>query len=391
MKSRYLIAIGLLLPFCAFACAPADDEEQSAARRPATRTETAPIAETAAPAPAPKSTSITTVAQKPKPTAADADGLFKAAEQAIKNRDVDGAFKKTEEALAADPKHRGALLLQAAILQDKAQAAKAPYQALERNELFLKAGALARRLRDAHADLNPREKTLVASCFYNEGCAHALSNNTDKAIASLNEAVDAGFEQLQLFDTDTDLTSLRDKSEFRDVQKRAITLNKTRSRAWAKQLLADQKPYPFTFRRPDAKNNKLVSSSEFKGKVVLVDLWATWCPPCREEVKVLIKLQNAYKSAGLEVVGLNFEGTPIKEARTTVRKFIKDNGINYTCLLGEDKIKEQLPKFTAYPTLVFLDRTGRVRLERLGYHPYEMLEAIVTTLLEEPRTAVAKN
>ena len=168
--------------------------------------------------------------------------------------------------MAADPKHRGGLLLQAAILQDKAQAAKAPYQALERNELFLKAGALARRLRDAHADLNPREKTLVATCFYNEGCAHALSNNTDKAIASLNEAVDAGFEQLQLFDTDADLTSLRDKSEFRDVQKRAITLNKTRSRAWAKQLLADQKPYPFTFRRPDAKNNKLRLEQRIQGK-----------------------------------------------------------------------------------------------------------------------------
>ena len=114
-------------------------------------------------------------------------------------------------------------------------------------------------------------------------------------------------------------------------------------------------------------------------------------PPCREEVKVLVKLQNAYKGAGLEVVGMNFEGTPIKEAKTTVQKFVKDNGINYTCLLGVDKIKEQLPTFTAYPTLVFLDRTGHVRLDRLGYHPYEVLEAIVTTLLEEPSTAVAKN
>ena len=404
MTYRHLIAIGLVLPL--ISCSQPDPEKPSPDAQPETATAATPV-QAPAPAtaagkpsatvartsaPAPKLASIKP-AEKSKPNPADAERIFKQAQEAIKGRDLGGALKKAEEALAANPKHRGALLLLAAIYQDKARIAQSqPFQSAQqsqqRDEFFLKSGALARRLRTAYSNLNPVETNIVSTALYNEGCALALARQADKAIASLNEAVDAGFPQVQSLETDADLASIRDKPAFKDLQKRAANLGKARIRAWAKQMLAEQKPFTFTFNRPDAMSNKVISSKEFKGKVVIVDLWATWCPPCREEVKVLVQLQKAYKKAGLEVVGMDFEGTPLKEAKATVYKFAKENGINYTCLLGDEKTKEQLPTFTAYPTLVFLDRTGRVRLQRLGYHPYEALEAIVKILLEEPGTTL---
>jgi thiol-disulfide isomerase/thioredoxin len=337
---------------------------------------------------APRETSASVVSL-PKPTAVDADALLKQADLAIKNRDLEGGLKKLDEALAVDSNHRRALVLQATLLQDQAQRDKQPNQA-HQNDLFLKSAVAARRLRTAHLDLNQPEKALLATVFYNEACAYARVNNSEKAIASLGEAIDAGFSNLKLLDSDSDLVSLRNESAFRNLKQRVVQLAAVQLRTWAKKAMADQKPFKFTFRRPDVRSTKLVPLSDYQGKVLVVDLWATWCPPCREQIPELVKLHKAYRSRGLEVVGINFEGTPFKEARTTVGDFARKNSISYTCLLGDVKTRDQVPNFVGYPTLLFFDRTGAMRLVRPGYQPYEILEAIATSLLEEPVSTVAK-
>src|SRR5262249_22961071 len=158
-------------------------------------------------------------------------------------------------------------------------------------------------------------------------------------IASLNEAVDAGFLDAKLLESDADLASIRDKPPFNDIQKRVAQLTRGRLRTWAKQLLAEQKPFEFTFNRPDASSNKLVALKDYKGRILIVELWATWCPPCRGQVKELVQLHKTYRGAGLEVVGINCEGTPFREAKKTVHLFSKETGITYTCLLGNEKTK----------------------------------------------------
>ena len=123
--------------------------------------------------------------------------------------------------------------------------------------------------------------------------------------------------------------------------------------------------------------------ADYRGKVVIVDFWGTWCPPCEAEIPSFVRLQEEYGPQGLQIIGLNYEqGTP-QSATRAVKAFMATNGINYPCALGTPEIRAQVPGFEAFPTTIFLDKTGRVRAKEVGLHRYEYLESIVKKLLAE--------
>lgn len=100
--------------------------------------------------------------------------------------------------------------------------------------------------------------------------------------------------------------------------------------------------------------------SDYRGKVVLLNFWATWCPPCRAEMPDLIKMQHEYRSRGLQIIGITY---PPQESRE-VRQFIRKLGVNYPVALGTKDTKTLFDETDTLPLTVVIDRQGNI-IERI--------------------------
>ncbi len=113
------------------------------------------------------------------------------------------------------------------------------------------------------------------------------------------------------------------------------------------------------------KDGKIVHLSDLKGKVVLLDFWATWCGPCRMTIPHVEALYKKYKDKGVVVIGINLDG-PSK--RAVVSQFIKEHGITYT-VVGDNGTVAQEYGATSIPRFFFIDKHGRIAKMIVGYDP----------------------
>ena len=97
--------------------------------------------------------------------------------------------------------------------------------------------------------------------------------------------------------------------------------------------------------------------NDYKGKVVLINFWATWCPPCRAEVPELVKWQREYRGRGLQIIGVTYPPQTTKE----VRRFVRNLKINYPVALGTKQAKALFFQGETLPVSVIIDREGNVR------------------------------
>lgn len=125
-------------------------------------------------------------------------------------------------------------------------------------------------------------------------------------------------------------------------------------------------------------SGKPVSLDDYLGSVVLVNLWATWCPPCRDEMPTLQTFFEEYRSDGFVLVSINQE-----ETRETVAPFVKEFGLTFPVWLDLDYQAQRVFKTENLPSSYVIDRTGRVRLMWIGGISKKNLEKYVTKLIKE--------
>lgn len=120
-------------------------------------------------------------------------------------------------------------------------------------------------------------------------------------------------------------------------------------------------------------------SSEWKGKVMVINFWATWCPPCREEIPYFIELQEQYAAQGLQFVGVALQQAD------EVRDFLDEFGVNYPSLVGGDDVIQLATKLGngigALPYTVVIDRGRKIAFTRRGPLSKEDAESVIQALL----------
>jgi thiol-disulfide isomerase/thioredoxin len=126
-------------------------------------------------------------------------------------------------------------------------------------------------------------------------------------------------------------------------------------------------------------NGKIVSIADGKGKVMILNFWATWCPPCREEIPEFVKLQAAYKDKLLIVGASEDDDGPQK-----VQQFAQRFGMNYPIVMATKELIDNYGGVPALPTSFLIDPQGRVVQKHTGLYEYEVYEREVRALAGLP-------
>ena len=141
-------------------------------------------------------------------------------------------------------------------------------------------------------------------------------------------------------------------------------------------------------KRPDwsltLPDGKKASATDYDGKVVIVDFWATWCPPCRKEIPGFIKLKKEYGEKGLEIVGFSLDNDP-----ATHDKWVKDQGLNYLSIYANNEagktvvaqFEKLIGQIDGIPTTLVLNKKGEIIYKHVGYGSPEDFEKVFKPLL----------
>jgi peroxiredoxin len=130
------------------------------------------------------------------------------------------------------------------------------------------------------------------------------------------------------------------------------------------------------FELPDV-NGKTVHLSDSQGTVRLVDFWATWCAPCREEIPMFKDLHATYGPKGFTLVGIALDD----EGLSKVKPFVDENALPYLTLIGTQPVADSFGSVVGYPTKFLLDRDGKIVETWVGPVPRSVLEKKIQALL----------
>jgi cytochrome c biogenesis protein CcmG/thiol:disulfide interchange protein DsbE len=128
------------------------------------------------------------------------------------------------------------------------------------------------------------------------------------------------------------------------------------------------------FALKDLKGND-VTLADYKGKVVFLNFWATWCPPCRQEIPDFIKAYEKHKNDGLIILGV-----AVSDKENSVKSFVERNKISYPVAMGDMKIVKDYEPGQYIPATIVIDRKGNIRDKHVGVMDMAMVEKIFQDL-----------
>jgi len=148
-----------------------------------------------------------------------------------------------------------------------------------------------------------------------------------------------------------------------------------RSNSHARRSAAPSRFAP-DFALPQLDGQELRLSS-YRGKVVLLDFWASWCEPCRVETPHLIELQQKYGDRGLQIIGVSMDDSP-----DPARVFYRQYHMNYPVVMGNAKTGEEYGGVLGLPIAFLIDRDGRIKAKHIGATKPEVFEKDIASLLQ---------
>jgi len=206
--------------------------------------------------------------------------------------------------------------------------------------------------------------SMLANVHYNISMNHALLGEKRQAFENLDRAVASGFWDHAHLTRDPSLKDLRNEKEFQAIVEKA------------RRGIAE---IAFGLKDLDGKE---LRKEDLAGKVLVLDVWGTWCPPCRAEIPSFVKLQEKYGSQGLQIVGLTWEKRPPDDqVKARVSDFARTEKVNYPLVLMSEGLNRAL-NIRGYPTTFYIGRDGFLADRAVGAESYEELERRVTKLLK---------
>jgi thiol-disulfide isomerase/thioredoxin len=135
-----------------------------------------------------------------------------------------------------------------------------------------------------------------------------------------------------------------------------------------------EQAFDFTLKNLEGRDVRL---SDFRGKIVILDFWATWCGPCKMEIPHFKELYKEYRARGLEIVGIALDN----QGARVVAPFVKQNAVEYVTLIGNQDAVSRYGNFTGIPTTFIIDPQGKIVNKFVGYRSKTDFEVEITKLL----------
>jgi cytochrome c biogenesis protein CcmG/thiol:disulfide interchange protein DsbE len=127
-----------------------------------------------------------------------------------------------------------------------------------------------------------------------------------------------------------------------------------------------------------------VRLSDYRGRVVLLNFWATWCPPCRTEIPWFVEFENKYQAEGLTVLGVSMDDDGWK----ALKPFLEARNINYPILLGNEEVSQSYGGIDSLPTTLLIGRDGRTEFYHSGLIGRSEVQTEILQLLTQQKSSI---